>query len=827
MQAFARGSGKSKHDSQLATKRKALCYERLEDRRMLANIAAVDAYLVDRTGTNPLAEVVVGQKIGVRLDWSTDDLPSAIANYQVEFRVDGVPLRSDDDNFGAGQLSRSFWWYRTGWYASPGAHTVEVIVDVDNEVVESNESDNTITFEFTPVTASFPQLMTWPLELEPLTEAFWSNYNDVDPTSGLSDFQGRNATYNTHNAIDSRLVTFSVQDQGVEIYAALDGVVKSINDGEFDRQTAFNSSPSNSVVIDHGNGWETLYLHFRRDSVQVEVGQTVSQGDILGLVGSSGSSTAPHIHFELRRDGLPVETYYDPTTYWESPVDYVFDNVYLVHAGITNYNPGGQHFWEGPSDSQVLGQQSNIGLYARGYYSGLEFNDLVQSLWYLPNGSLYASRSFNVNSDYSRSGWFWTNDVNLPTVPDLGTWRVEYRVNGEILGNEFFEVTTNGEPEIRIEEPNGDIVTDGRFTPFDYGTVNIGSTRPTQKFTIINHGYDTLTIDSLEVPTGYTVVDGLPDSLAPGVSDTLTVALDTTAGGYFSGEIRIATNDTDEPIYNFAVEGIVTSGGVENLIVGIGEFTVSEGSQMVANIRRTGSTSAAATVTLASDDTTAISLPNTVNFLPGEDYAQFFFNAPDNMTLDGNHRATIIASASGYYSGSKSIDVIDDEQQIGDFTGDGSVNGADFLAWQRGVSPNPSSTSDLNEWQANYGNSIPTANIATPEIPATASHRHNTVTFPGLNSFSPTLNSIASDSHGSPQDAAEVTDQAIELMAGDNPFRELLTVPDAQPSTLAASVEEELKFAIESLEQSRDTYDLDILFAGLEHAEKYGSLFGL
>jgi murein DD-endopeptidase MepM/ murein hydrolase activator NlpD len=56
----------------------------------------------------------------------------------------------------------------------------------------------------------------------------------------------------------------------------------------------------NVVVIDHGNGWQTLYAHL--NSISVACGQSVSQGSVIGLLGSTGKSTGPHLHFEMRSD---------------------------------------------------------------------------------------------------------------------------------------------------------------------------------------------------------------------------------------------------------------------------------------------------------------------------------------------------------------------------------------------------------------------------------------------------------------------------------------------------------------------------------------------
>ncbi len=56
------------------------------------------------------------------------------------------------------------------------------------------------------------------------------------------------------------------------------------------------------VVIDHGNGFQTLYAHF--SVYYVKAGQSVQKGETIGLMGSTGNSTGPHLHFEIRKDGI-------------------------------------------------------------------------------------------------------------------------------------------------------------------------------------------------------------------------------------------------------------------------------------------------------------------------------------------------------------------------------------------------------------------------------------------------------------------------------------------------------------------------------------------
>lgn len=61
----------------------------------------------------------------------------------------------------------------------------------------------------------------------------------------------------------------------------------------------------NWIKVDHGNGYMTAYLHLSERRVQA--GQKVSQGEVLGLSGSTGRSTGPHLHFILYQNGTPVD----------------------------------------------------------------------------------------------------------------------------------------------------------------------------------------------------------------------------------------------------------------------------------------------------------------------------------------------------------------------------------------------------------------------------------------------------------------------------------------------------------------------------------------
>ena len=95
-----------------------------------------------------------------------------------------------------------------------------------------------------------------------------------------------------HNGVDWAAPT------GTPVRAAAQGKIKVVGDG---------GGYGNVVYIDHGNGMETRYAHLNEFGPNARQGATVAAGDVIGFVGTTGRSTGPHLHFELRVNGRPVD----------------------------------------------------------------------------------------------------------------------------------------------------------------------------------------------------------------------------------------------------------------------------------------------------------------------------------------------------------------------------------------------------------------------------------------------------------------------------------------------------------------------------------------
>jgi len=89
---------------------------------------------------------------------------------------------------------------------------------------------------------------------------------------------------------------------GTEIYATGDGTVAKVSSSK--------RGMGNHIIIDHGFGYTSIYAHL--DSFNVRAGQKVHRGDVIGFVGNTGMSIAPHLHYEIKLNGTNV----DPVNYY-------------------------------------------------------------------------------------------------------------------------------------------------------------------------------------------------------------------------------------------------------------------------------------------------------------------------------------------------------------------------------------------------------------------------------------------------------------------------------------------------------------------------------
>lgn len=113
-------------------------------------------------------------------------------------------------------------------------------------------------------------------------------YSRISSTFGYRTAPLAGASTN-HKGVDFAAPT------GTPIYAAAGGTITS---------AGYNGNAGNMIVVNHGNGLQTYYMHCSK--IYVSVGTKVSKGQNIGAVGSTGNSTGPHLHFQVMSGGTPV-----------------------------------------------------------------------------------------------------------------------------------------------------------------------------------------------------------------------------------------------------------------------------------------------------------------------------------------------------------------------------------------------------------------------------------------------------------------------------------------------------------------------------------------
>lgn len=296
------------------------------------------------------------------------------------------------------------------------------------------------------------------------------NYVDLQAGAGLLDYQGGAHTYDGHAGIDYTLHNFRFMDRGTPVLAASSGTVAymgGVAPGAFDRSCGFSwPDDGNWLWIANGDGTYAEYYHLRRWSLTVGVGETVIAGDTLGLVGSSGYSTAPHLHFGTGDYfGGPYQSrdpYNGPSnplpSLWLAQEPYVGNRpLQFKDLGVyTDAAVGGSVFNTTYCQLQEGIQAPTVfGIHEPHLNQWFQFQgnpgDAFRIEVVRPNGSLWAWYESTLGQD-ARFDWFWVYwfwDGNV-SAADYGTWTLKAYANGTLSRQRTFQAgpTTDYGPRL-------------------------------------------------------------------------------------------------------------------------------------------------------------------------------------------------------------------------------------------------------------------------------------------------------------------------------------------------------------------------------------------
>lgn len=287
-----------------------------------------------------------------------------------------------------------------------------------------------------------------------------SAYVDQNPAAGaISDYYCGTNTYDTHKGTDFAIWPFSfykMDNNQVEVIAAASGTIISKDDGNFDRNCVSTSEPANYVIIKHPDNSCALYWHLKSGSVTTKnIGETVSVGEYLGVVGSSGSSSGPHLHFEIW-SGTTNDTYNDPfagdcndintNSWWTNQKPHTEPSVLKASVHTTDALMPGCPFTETPNESTSYTIPFQGPELAPGYAKFYVFlrNETIGTPvnWSIlnPGGTTYLSGQFNCLHNYNAS--YYGLSKLLPTT--AGTYSFQATYNGMTCSQDFEIITSSG-----------------------------------------------------------------------------------------------------------------------------------------------------------------------------------------------------------------------------------------------------------------------------------------------------------------------------------------------------------------------------------------------
>jgi len=220
-------------------------------------------------------------------------------------------------SFGS-SITAQLVWDKKG-FAFRQIQNGQCLHDTDREIIQTRLQHQIQQLQahnlFTSATTRDATLLAWPLRAASSYKGFdystISNYVDHNLAfpNQVKDYNCSDRTYDSASGYNHAGTDFALwpmpwelmEKNAVEVVAAARGVIIDKQDGNFDKScTLTNAEPWNAVYIMHADSSVAWYGHLKKNSLtNRSIGSMLERGEFLGIVGSSGASSAPHLHFEL------------------------------------------------------------------------------------------------------------------------------------------------------------------------------------------------------------------------------------------------------------------------------------------------------------------------------------------------------------------------------------------------------------------------------------------------------------------------------------------------------------------------------------------------
>ncbi|KJU86348.1 Peptidase M23 domain protein [Candidatus Magnetobacterium bavaricum] len=265
---------------------------------------------------------------------------------------------------------------------------------------------------------------------------------DHDTASGsFSDYDCGSRAYDGHRGTDMFSWPFmwkKMDDDELTAVAAAAGTIVYKEDGNYDRNCTTGDAVPNMLSIRHSDGSTTVYAHFKKNSVTTKnVGDAVEEGEYLGVVGSSGSSSGPHLHFEVQDSTeKPIDPFYGncnktiPASWWKSQRPYYDPAVFRLMTSTVAYTES-----SGCGITEITNEKTTFQPGDTVYFN-IFYKDLLEAMEsaytiYRPDGTVFKSWEYKYDRAQYLSLAYWYWNYALPTDAPFGKWRFQMVANGQ------------------------------------------------------------------------------------------------------------------------------------------------------------------------------------------------------------------------------------------------------------------------------------------------------------------------------------------------------------------------------------------------------------
>ena len=292
------------------------------------------------------------------------------------------------------------------------------------------------------------------------------NYIDHDPGPGWRDHTCGALSYDGHRGIDFRVPTLIEMRRGVPVVAAAEGKVIIARDGQPDLMMqdtgpgkTVDQRNGNWVAIQHSGGWVTTYAHLRKGSVAVKEGERVERGRKLGLIGLSGNSDFPHVHFAVthRNRLLDPFTGDEPTaacggaagSLWSpaAQAQLAYRAGGLLSAGFLGSEPSHRAVMDGIEPPAVIAGDAPVLIFWTGTWGLLEGDRQILTIL-APDGTVFATSERVLERNRATESRWIGKRLRQPRWP-VGQYRGLYRLERRIGGTAVTLFEVQREVEVR------------------------------------------------------------------------------------------------------------------------------------------------------------------------------------------------------------------------------------------------------------------------------------------------------------------------------------------------------------------------------------------